>query len=225
LGSKLKQREMISARLGDVLSNLYLLSMVLKQWHETDRVDNEAALFHYSCRLLLNRAEQALIDLFDNLPNRALGNTLSFVTQPLGRRWHKPQDTLTREIAKAISTDSALRHKLTRNTWDTWEEGQKDNPLARYNALLANAERAEAIYRTLNKARVKKALPEVALHPEQWIDAAHETGLLNDEDAAFMRAHEAEVLDMLTVDDFAFDAFEMRQQSASASHQTDETVA
>ena len=225
LGSKLKQREMISARLGDVLSNLYLLSMLLKQWHETDRVDNEAALFHYSCRLLLNRAEQALVDLFDNLPNRVLGNTLSFVTQPLGRRWHKPQDTLTREIARAVSTDSALRHKLTSNTWDSWEEGQKENALARYNALLANAERAETIYRTLNKARVKKALPEVALHPEQWIDAAHETGLLNDEDAAFMRAHEAEVLEMLTVDDFAFDAFVTRREAQETSEIENEATA
>ncbi|GHB26965.1 acyl-CoA dehydrogenase [Salinicola rhizosphaerae] len=225
LGSKLKQREMISARLGDVLSNLYLLSMVLKQWRETDRVDGEAALFHYSCRFLLNRAEQALIDLFDNLPNRALANTLSFVTLPLGRRWHKPQDRLTREIAKAISTDSALRHKLTRNTWETWEKGQKENPLARYNALLANAERAETIYRALNKARVKKQLPEVALHPEQWIDAGLEAGVIDEDDAAFMRAHEAEVLDMLTVDDFAFDAFAAaRPSEPSASRREDETA-
>lgn len=225
LGSRLKQREMLSARLGDVLSNLYLLSMVLKQWHETDRVDNEAAVFHYSCRLLLHRAEQALIDLFDNLPGRALANTLSCVTMPLGRRWRKPQDSLTREIARAISTDSALRHKLTRNTWDTWEEGQKDNALARYNALLANAERAETIYRTLNKARARKDLPETALHPEQWIDAGLEIGLLSEEDAAFMRSYEAEVLEMLTVDDFAFDAFAMRQASENVSRQADETAA
>ncbi|WP_110647279.1 acyl-CoA dehydrogenase [Salinicola peritrichatus] len=225
LGSRLKQREMLSARLGDVLSNLYLLSMVLKQWHETDRVDNEAAVFHYSCRLLLHRAEQALIDLFDNLPSRALANTLSCVTMPLGRRWRKPQDSLTRKIARAISTDSALRHKLTRNTWDTWEEGQKDNALARYNALLANAERAETIYRTLNKARARKALPETALHPEQWIDAGLEIGLLSAEDAAFMRSYEAEVLEMLTVDDFAFDAFAMRQASENVSRQADETAA
>lgn len=225
LGSRLKQREMLSARLGDVLSNLYLLSMVLKQWHETDRVDNEAAVFHYSCRLLLHRAEQALIDLFDNLPGRALASTLSCVTMPLGRRWRKPQDSLTREIARAISTDSALRHKLTRNTWDTWEEGQKDNALARYNALLANAERAETIYRTLNKARARKDLPETALHPEQWIDAGLEIGLLSEEDAAFMRSYEAEVLEMLTVDDFAFDAFAMRQASENVSRQADETAA
>ncbi len=225
LGAKLKQREMISARLGDVLSNLYLLSMVLKQWHDSDRVDGEAALFHYSCRFLLNRAEQALVELYENLPNRALAHLLAGVTMPLGRRWHKPQDSLTRDIAKAISTDTALRHKLTRNTWDSWEEGQQDNPLARYNALLANAERAEKIYRTLAKARAKRELPEVALHPEQWIEAGLEAGLLSEEDAAFMRTHEAEVLEMLTVDDFDFDAFTNQQPSANHARQTHTTPA
>ncbi|WP_251976556.1 acyl-CoA dehydrogenase [Salinicola avicenniae] len=225
LGAKLKQREMISARLGDVLSNLYLLSMVLKQWHDTDRVDAEPALFHYSCRLLLNRTEQAFIDLFDNLPNRALGKTLSVVTMPLGRRWSKPQDRLTREIAKAISTDSALRHKMIRDTWDTWESGQKENALARYNALLADAERAEAIYRTLQKAKGKRQLPEDALHPEQWIDAAYEAELISEEDATFMRAHEAEVLEMLTVDDFAFDAFVTRQAKTASRRETDDAPA
>ncbi|WP_277985035.1 acyl-CoA dehydrogenase domain-containing protein [Salinicola tamaricis] len=144
LGAKLKQREMISARLGDVLSNLYLLcrwcsssGTTVTGWTAKPHCSTTAALF------LLNRAEQALVELYENLPNRALAHLLAGVTMPLGRRWHKPQDSLTRDIAKAISTDTALRHKLTRNTWDSWEEGQQDNPLARYNALLANAERAE----------------------------------------------------------------------------------
>src|SRR5690606_10063071 len=60
LGASLKSRELISARLGDVLSNLYLLSMVIKHWHERQAVQDEDALLHYSCRWLLNRLETAL---------------------------------------------------------------------------------------------------------------------------------------------------------------------
>lgn len=41
LGGELKMRELISARLGDMLSNLYLASMVLKNWHETQPVEGE----------------------------------------------------------------------------------------------------------------------------------------------------------------------------------------
>ena len=212
LGSALKSREMVSARLGDVLSNLYLTSMVLKQWRASDKVESEAALMHYSCTLLLHRAEQALIELFDNLPNRGLGKLLSWLVMPLGRRWTTPHDDLTREIAQKVSRHSALRSKLLGNTWDQQEEGQQDNPLARYNALLVDYDRAEALYRTVNKAYAKGELPMEALHPEQRFAAAREAELISEEDARFMAEYETEVLAMLTVDDFAFDAFAQQQE-------------
>ncbi|MCL7941006.1 acyl-CoA dehydrogenase [Halomonas sp. ATCH28] len=206
LGSTLKQREMLSARLGDVLSNLYLASMTLKQWHEGDKVEGEAALLHYGCRFLLGRAEQALDELFDNLPSRALGRLLRIVVMPAGRHWKRPQDALTREIAQAVSRDTALRHYLLETTWQE-NDGSRDNPLAHYNALLASQERAEELYRRVQKAHAKGELPADALHPEQKVEAALEAGLIAAEDATFMREREAEVLELLTVDDFAYDAF------------------
>ena len=215
LGASLKLREMLSARLGDVLSNLYLASMVLKSWHEGDKVEGEDELLHYSCRFLLQRAEQAFVELFDNLPNRALARVLKPIVMPLGRRWARPADTLTRGIAKNVSQDSALRTMLLAHTWDTQEKGQQDNPLARYNALLVEQERAEPIYRTLNKAYAKGELPSDALHPEQRIEAALAAGLISDDDAHFMRLHEAEVLAMLSVDDFAFDAFASAKENVT----------
>ncbi|PMR78774.1 acyl-CoA dehydrogenase [Billgrantia endophytica] len=206
LGSTLKQRELLSARLGDVLSNLYLTSMVLKAWHEGDKVESEAALLHYSCTFLLERAEQALDELLDNMPNRGLAGMLRVVVMPLGRRWKRPHDTLTREIAQAVSRDTALRTKLLRNTWDA-QDGAKDNPLAHYNALLGEYDRAEVLYRTLNKAFAKGELPMYALHPEQRVEAGLEAGLITEADAVFMRRFEAEVLEMLSVDDFDYDDF------------------
>ncbi|WP_136248976.1 acyl-CoA dehydrogenase [Halomonas borealis] len=206
LGSKLKQREMLSARLGDVLSNLYLASLMLKQWHEGERVEQEDTLLHYAARLLLERTEQAFDELFDNLPNRALGRMLRVLVMPRGRRWSRPDDDLTRSIAQAVTRDSALRQRLLTNTWDA-DDGPQDNPLARYNALLATQERAEALYRTVGKAHAKGEISAEALHPEQQVEAALAAGLIGEDDATFMRQREAEVLDMLTVDDFEYDAF------------------
>lgn len=212
LGSTLKSREMISARLGDVLSNLYLASMVVKQWHESDKVEGEATLLHYSCQTLLYRAEQALVELFDNLPNRSLGKLLSVLVMPLGRRWSKPNDTQTREIAQNVSRHTALRSKLISNTWDQQMEGQRDNPLACYNALLQDYPKAEPIYRKITKAYAKGELPSQALHPEQRFEAALQVGIISEEEAVFMREFEAGVLEMLTVDDFAFDAFAQERE-------------
>ncbi|GGY58613.1 acyl-CoA dehydrogenase [Marinobacter zhanjiangensis] len=208
LGSQLKMRELISARLGDMLSNLYMASMVLKHWHETQPVEGEADVLEYSMSMLLSRTEDALDELLNNLPNRAVAVALRVITMPLGRNWHKPHDDLTRRVARAISTDTPVRHKLLAPIWHT-EGDDKENPVARYNALLKDNERADPIYRKVAKAAAKGELPAQALHPEEQFEAAYKAEILSEEEITFMREYEKNVLDMLTVDDFPFDALAM----------------
>ncbi|MDO3721147.1 acyl-CoA dehydrogenase [Marinobacter sp. chi1] len=207
LGSELKMRELISARLGDMLSNLYLGSMVLKNWHEGQPAQGERELMEYSMTLLLNRIERALDEFLNNMPNRAVALVLRGITLPLGRRWHGPADDLTRKIARAVSTDTPIRSKLLAGVWTTEGAGGIENPLAQYNGLLKDYDRAEKLYRKVTKAYAKGELPMTALHPEDRFEAALEAGVFSKEEAEFMRKYEAVVLEMLTVDDFAFDEF------------------
>lgn len=211
LGSSLKFRELVSARLGDVLSNIYLASMVLKEWHETRPVEGEQAVMQYSCQLLMHRAERALVEVLDNFPNRWIGKLVKMVVLPRGRCWEMPSDDLTRAIAKSISTNSALREKMLTNTWDAFAEDGQFNPLAQYNKLLASYEKAEDIYRRVNKAYAKGELPTEALHPEEKLEAALAAKIVSEDEASFMRTYEAEVLDMLHVDDFELDALAVQK--------------
>ncbi|WP_207308777.1 acyl-CoA dehydrogenase [Marinobacter caseinilyticus] len=213
LGSELKMRELISARLGDVLSNLYLASMVLKNWHEAQPVDGERELMQYSLGLLLHRTEEALDEFFQNLPNRPVAWALRAIIMPLGRRWDKPHDDTTRALATAISTDTPVRSRLTQAIWSTHVEGADTNPVAEYNDLLKDYDKAEVLYRKATKAYAKGELPMEALHPEQRFEAALEAGVFSKEDAKFMAEYEARVLEMLTVDDFEFDAFAHKKES------------
>ncbi|WP_244311911.1 acyl-CoA dehydrogenase [Marinobacter vulgaris] len=207
LGSELKMRELISARLGDVLANLYLASMVLKNWHETQPVDGERDLMEYSMALLLYRAENAMDEFLQNLPNRPVALALRAITMPLGRRWDKPHDDLSRKLARAISTDSPVREKLLTPVWTTNGEGTVENPIARYNGLLKDYDKAEQLYRKATKAYAKGQLPMQALHPEERFEAALKADIFTKEEADFMRQYESTVLEMLTVDDFPFDEF------------------
>ncbi|ROT99837.1 acyl-CoA dehydrogenase [Marinobacter sp. R17] len=213
LGSQLKMRELISARLGDMLANLYLASMVLKNWNETQPVEGEKELVQYSLGLLLHRTETALDELLQNLPNRPVAWALRALTLPLGRRWDMPHDDVSRALAKSITLATPLREKLLRPAWTTHVEGGVDNPVAQYNDLLVEYERAEKLYRAVNKAYAKGELPQEALHPEDRFEAALKADILSQEDAEFMRDYEARVLEMLTVDDFAFDAFAQQKDS------------
>ncbi|PPK50716.1 acyl-CoA dehydrogenase [Marinobacter persicus] len=217
LGSELKMRELISARLGDMLSNLYLASMVLKNWYETQPVAGEKELMQYSLALLLHRTEQALDEFLKNLPNRKVAMALRAITLPLGRHWGQPQDDKARELARAISTDTPVRHKLLAGVWTSDGEGTVVNPVARYNGLLRDYDKAEELYRKVNKAYVKGELPMTALHPEERFEAALKADIFSKEETDFMRQYEETVLEMLTVDDFPFDAF-ARNKEARVDH-------
>jgi acyl-CoA dehydrogenase len=207
LGGELKMRELISARLGDMLSNLYLASMVLKRWQESEQVEGEQALMEYSLQTLLHRTELALSDFLDNLPAQSVAMALRVITLPLGKRWKLPADTDTRKLAKAVSTDSAIRRHLIKGIWNDEKDGGVENPVAQYNGLLKDYDQAEPLYRKISKAYAKGELPEQALHPEERFVAAADSGLISAEELTFMQNYEAKVLNMLMVDDFAFDAF------------------
>lgn len=213
LGSQLKQREMISARLGDLLSNLYLTSMVLKHWQEGSQSEGETALMEYSCQYLLNRYEDALEGVLRHLPFQPWIRALRLIVMPLGRAWKAPSDDLVRQIARDISTDTETRESLLQGTANqqSQSEGAVHNALAEYNGLLKDYERAEGIYRTVRKAAAKKQIPITALHPEQALAEAHKAELVNDDDHQFMVDFEARVLRMITVDDFAFDEVTLGQ--------------
>ena len=91
--------------------------------------------------------------------------------------------------------------------WTTDGEGTVENPVARYNGLLKDYDKAEQLYRKATKAYAKGELPMTALHPEERFEAALEAGIYTKEEADFMRQYEQVVLEMLTVDDFPFDEF------------------
>ena len=213
LGGELKMRELISARLGDMLANLYLASMVLKNWHETQPVDGEKELMQYSLAYLLHRTELALDEFLQNLPNRPVALALRAITLPLGCRWDAPHDDLARKLARSITTDTPVRNKLMAGAWTTDGEGTVENPVARYNGLLKDYDKAEQLYRKATKAYAKGELPMTALHPEERFEAALEAGVFSKEEADFMRQYEEVVLEMLTVDDFPFDEFARNRET------------
>src|SRR5262249_59169301 len=70
LGGELKRRELISARLGDVLSYLYLASMVLKHYQDQGSPPDDLPLVEWSCRTLLYKTQEQLHGLMRNFPNR-----------------------------------------------------------------------------------------------------------------------------------------------------------
>jgi acyl-CoA dehydrogenase len=120
LGGTLKRKERVTARLGDVLSNMYLASATLRHFESQGSHKEDIPLMKWAAEQSLHDAEKAMNDLLDNYPNRFVGAVLKVMTQPrrllpfAGRYSNKaPSDKLDHEVAKLVSEPGPARDRLT----------------------------------------------------------------------------------------------------------------
>ncbi|HEU0234066.1 MAG TPA: acyl-CoA dehydrogenase [Gallionella sp.] len=113
LGGSLKRREKISARLGDVLSMLYLCSAALKRFEDDGRPAEDLPLLHWAVQDALYQTQQALDGVIRNFPNALVRWMLSTLIFPLGTRLSPPADHLGHQIATLMMQPGAARDRLT----------------------------------------------------------------------------------------------------------------
>ena len=206
LGGELKRRERLSARLGDVLSHLYLASAALKHYHDLGHPVEQAPLLRWAMEDCLSKAEQALADTLANFPNRLLGGLLKVLVFPFGARHKGPSDALDAEIAAILGRpegDPALEQIL---------EGVY-RPQGREEALgaLRDAFDTLAASQPLQK-KLHKALKAGDFQPaagEDPISAALAAGVLDAAEAEQLIAAEAARRKVISVDDFAKEPLEL----------------
>lgn len=113
LGGELKRKEMLSARLGDTLSYLYLGSAVLKRYEDEGCQQADLDYVHYAMNHCLSEAAHALSEAYRNLPNRIAANILKVLVFPLGNRFKAPSDKQKSKVAESLMTPGAHRERLT----------------------------------------------------------------------------------------------------------------
>lgn len=113
LGGDLKRKEMLSARLGDVLSHLYIASAVLKFYEDNGRQVADLPFVHYSVQRNLYEIGRAFAGFFSNFPNKLVGKLLKGLVFPFGINYQMPDDELAMEISDALLKPSVIRDRLT----------------------------------------------------------------------------------------------------------------
>src|SRR6202012_260209 len=108
----LKFRELLSARLGDILSEMYFLSAALKRWEEEGRQVQDLPLLNYVVKAGSARIETPFDEVFANLPNAIAGWLLRFAILPLGPNVRGPSDRQVRQCADILLTPNATRDRL-----------------------------------------------------------------------------------------------------------------
>jgi acyl-CoA dehydrogenase len=148
LGGSLKRRESISARLGDILSELYLLSAVLKRHHDERRPSDDAPLVQWCCESGYARIESALAGVIANFPMRPLAWAIRVITLPFGVRSCGPSDATTRACAELLLQRGAARDRLTPGVF----AGCEGNAITRLEHAFDLAHRVAPLRRRLRDA-------------------------------------------------------------------------
>jgi acyl-CoA dehydrogenase len=202
LGGALKKKEMLSARLGDMLSNLYLASMVLKHFENQGRREADLPLVEWSCRFLLYRTQEQLHGFLRNFPVRWVAWLLRLVVFPRGRGFSAPRDSQSRRIVELVISPGEARDRLCDGIYRTVEPG---NPLG----LLQEAMELSIEVSPLEK-KLRKGMKEGRIHALDFhaqIDEGIAAGILTAEEAEKLRRADEKVMALINVDDFAPEDF------------------
>src|SRR3954465_1930467 len=113
LGGALKRKEMLSARFGDILSELYLLSAALKRWQDEGRQAADFAALEWCMASGFKTIENRFAEILGNLPNRFVAVILKFLIQPFGARVLGPTDRVVHLCSQIVLSPSAARDRLT----------------------------------------------------------------------------------------------------------------
>ena len=198
LGGYLKKKESLSARLGDVLSCMYLASMVLKHYENQGRAEEDLPLVEWACRTLLYRAQEQLHTFLRNFPIGPLAAFMRFFIFPRGQTYHAPGDPLGHAIVEQMLRSSSTRDRLTQGVYRTVEP---TNALGLLQEALVLADTAEPLERRLRVEGVKTGRITALDLPGQ-IQQALAAGILSETEAATLRDYDRRVMDIIHVDDF-----------------------
>jgi acyl-CoA dehydrogenase len=199
MGGGLKRHEMISGRFGDILSELYLLSAVLKRWHEEGRQAADLPLVEWCMQQGLATIEVRIDEIIANFPNRPAAWLLRFLLLPLGARRRGPSDRLTQACAAILTQPSAARDRLTVDIY----RGADDGGIARLDRAFALTTAIKPLRDRLRRAHVHD------------IAVARQRGVISEGEADQLKAMELAVAEVIAVDDFAAEELTHRRAVAS----------
>jgi acyl-CoA dehydrogenase len=195
-GGSLKRKERISARLGDLLSYLYLVSATLKRYNDEGRQIEDLPFVQWSCQEHLYLCQRALADLINNMPFAPLRFALKLMLFPFGRPVRKPTDKLEQKIAHLLQTPNNARNRLAAHIYTTDEPL---NLIGKQEQTLKDILDIEPLFDKICRAKGQK-IPFMQL--DKVAADALEAGIISKDEADKLAAVEAKRLDVINVDDF-----------------------
>jgi len=198
LGGELKRMERLSARLGDVLSHLYLASAVLKYYYDEGEKAVDLPNAEWALQDSLAKIDEAFREFFANFPNRGIAAMMKFVVfPPLSGRAKQPTDKLGQTIALQMMENTELRARYAEGVYT----GSANEPLGRVEAAFQMCQTIEPLYNKFARAVAKGKTPG-CYGTEAQLAACVEQQILTAEEAKQVAEYDALRADAMLTDAF-----------------------
>ena len=198
LGGNLKRKERLSARLGDILSALYLSSAVLKYHADENSPADDLSHVQWVLETCLAKAQTAFDEFFANFPRRWLATLLHRIIFPVGRAYRGPSDQLAQAMVKDMLHNQTLRQRLTHLCYI----GTVDEPVGRVEQALQALIKAKP---ALDALKIAMREHRISRHQSlaESIVWAQESGELSEAHIDVLQIYDKVRMDALLVDEFA----------------------
>lgn len=197
LGSHLKRKESISARLGDILSYLYLLSAVLKHYADQGEPIEELPLIRSANDFCLFEIQERFNEILHNFPNRWLAYALRICIFPVGQHFNKPSDRLRHQVAQLLIAPTNTRQHLADGAFLS---PVKENILADVQDAFLKTITAEPIEKIIKAAKHNNFIDGYTL--VEQAQAALDKEIITIEQFDIFTQAEAARQKVIAVDDF-----------------------
>jgi len=201
LGGNLKRKERISARLGDMLSQLYLASAVLKYFNDQGKPASDVDYVKWCVQTCLADMQIACDDLLHNFPITWLGKVLRWIIFPWGTAYRKPKDELSHRIVAPMLEPAELRERLTRYCYIA---SDSRHPIRRMEIALAEVQQIDPLWKKFQSAIRDGKIPSYATLDARLQIAVAKNVLTENEKQTlyeFLVLHQ----EIIRVDEFSFD--------------------
>lgn len=198
LGGKLKRCERLSARLGDVLSYLYLASAVLKYFKDVGNKKEDSTAVNWCVQNCLYQIQNAFLEFCHNFPNRWVGKCLSLFIFPYGRAYQRPKDVLEHQLAAEMMMPGGFRNRLTTHCYF----GKINlNPVAQLDETVDKMIAAEAAFIKL-ETLIKQGRVQKKLSLTESVEKAAAAQMLTEKEVHLLRDFDEARQKAIRVDEF-----------------------
>ncbi|HUL96808.1 MAG TPA: acyl-CoA dehydrogenase [Usitatibacter sp.] len=200
IGGSLKRREKISARLGDILSLLYIGSCTVKRYHDEGRQKEDRPLLDWSMYDTFFRLQVAMDGVLDNFPNRFIAAWMRMLVFPKGLTLNAPFDKVGAKVANILVTPGPARDRLTAGAYIPRDV---DDVVGRLEFAMEATIKADLIEAKMRKASKEGLLPQRTLAERRATALAQ--GIITREEHEHLAYTDRLRHDVIMVDDFEHD--------------------